>query len=177
MTDIEKAKQFMKEAGASGFETTMYHNDASPRPEVGQVIQASLAKIGIKVNLNKMVGAQLMPLYRAQKTDLFLGGWGPDYNDPHTNAQPFADHTSKQLAYRNAYENEKTAQMIQDAGVEMDDGKRIALYQAANKIIQEEGPFAFLYQRLFLHAVRNNIQDLKVGPNPQMTKLYTVTKK
>jgi peptide/nickel transport system substrate-binding protein len=176
-TDIEKAKQLMKEAGISGFETTLYHNDATPRPEVGQVIQASLAKIGIKVILNKMVGSQLMPLYRAQKTDLFLGGWGPDYNDPHTNAQPFADHTSKQLAYRNAYENEKTAKLIQDAGVEMDDAKRIAMYQAANKIIQEEGPFAFLYQQLFLHAVRNNVQDLKVGPNPQLTKLYTVTKK
>jgi peptide/nickel transport system substrate-binding protein len=176
-TDIEKAKQLMKEAGVSGFETTMYHNDASPRPEVAQVIQASLAKIGIKVNLNKMVGSQLMPLYRAQKTDLFLGGWGPDYNDPHTNAQPFADHTSKQLAYRNAYENDKTAKMIQDAGQEMDDGKRIAMYQAANKIIQEEGPFAFLYQRMFLHAVRNTVQDLKVGPNPQLTKFYTVTKK
>jgi len=155
----------------------MYHNDASPRPEVAQVIQASLAKIGIKVALNKMVGSQLMPLYRAQKTDLFLGGWGPDYNDPHTNAQPFADHTAKQIAYRNAYENDKTAKLIQDAGVEMDDAKRIAMYQAANKIIQEEGPYAFLYQRLFLHAVRNNIQDLKVGPNPQLTKFYTVTKK
>lgn len=176
-TDIEKAKQLMKEAGVSGFETTMYHNDASPRPEVAQVIQASLAKINIKVNLNKMVGSQLMPLYRAQKTDLFLGGWGPDYNDPHTNAQPFADHTSKQLAYRNAYENDNTAKLIQDAGVEMDDGKRIAMYQAANKVIQEEGPFAFLYQRMFLHAVRNNVQDLKVGPNPQLTKFYTVTKK
>lgn len=176
-TDIEKAKQLMREAGVSGFETTLYHIEASPRPEVAQVIQASLAKIGIKVNLNKMVGSQLMPLYRAQKTDLFLGGWGPDYNDPHTNAQPFADHTSKQLAYRNAYENDKLAKMILDAGVEMDDGKRIAAYQAANKILQEEGPFAFLYQRMFLHAVRNSVQDLKVGPNPQLTKFYTVTKK
>jgi peptide/nickel transport system substrate-binding protein len=176
-TDIDKAKQLMKEAGVSGFETNLYHNDATPRPEVGQVIQASLAKIGIKVTLNKMVGSQLMPLYRAQKTDLFLGGWGPDYNDPHTNAQPFADPTAKQLAYRNAYENEQTAKMIQDAGVEMDEAKRIALYQAANKIIQEDGPFAFLYQQLAQHAVRNTVQDLKVGPNPAMTKLYTVTKK
>jgi peptide/nickel transport system substrate-binding protein len=176
-TDIEKAKQLMKDAGVSGFETNLYHNDATPRPEVGQVIQASLAKIGIKVTLNKMVGSQLMPLYRAQKTDLFLGGWGPDYNDPHTNAQPFADHTSKQLAYRNAYENDKLAKMITDAGVEMDEGKRITMYQAANKILQEEGPFAFLYQQVAQHAVRNNVQDLKVGPNPQMTKLYTVTKK
>jgi peptide/nickel transport system substrate-binding protein len=176
-TDIDKAKQLMKEASVSGFETNLFHNDETPRPEVGQVIQASLAKIGIKVTLNKMVGSQLMPLYRAQKTDLFLGGWGPDYNDPHTNAQPFADHTAKQLAYRNAYENEQTAKMIQDASVEMDDGKRIALYQAANRIIQEDGPFAFLYQQLFQHAVRSSVQDLKVGPNPQMTKLYTVTKK
>ena len=176
-TDIEKAKQLMNEAGVSGFETNLYHNDNTPRPEVAQVIQASLAKIGIKVTLNKMVGSQLMPLYRAQKTDLFLGGWGPDYVDPNTNAQPFADHTSKQLAYRNAYENEKLAKMIQDAGQEMDDGKRIALYQAANKILQEEGPFAFLYQQVAQHAVRNNVQDLKVGPNPQMTKFYTVTKK
>jgi peptide/nickel transport system substrate-binding protein len=176
-TDIEKAKQLMKEAGVSGFETNLYHNNNTPRPEVAQVIQASLAKIGIKVTLNQMVGSQLMPLYRAQKTDLFLGGWGPDYNDPHTNAQPFADHTSKQLAYRNAYENDQTAKMVQDAGVEMDDGKRIALYQAANKILQEEGPFAFLYQQVSQHAVRNNVQDFKVGPNPQMTKLYTVAKK
>jgi peptide/nickel transport system substrate-binding protein len=90
---------------------------------------------------------------------------------------PFADHTAKQLAYRNAYENEQTAKMIQDAGQEMDDGKRIALYHAANKIIQEDGPFAFLYQQLTQHAVRNNIQDFKIGPNPQLTKLYTVTKK
>jgi peptide/nickel transport system substrate-binding protein len=176
-TDIEKARQLMKEAGISGFETTLDHIDATPRPEVAQVIQASLAKIGITVTLNKLVAAQLFPKYRAQKTDLFLGGWGPDYADPHTNAQPFADHTAKQLAYRNAYENQTTAKMIQDAGQEMDDGKRIALYQAANKVIQEEGPYAFLYQRVFLHAVRNNVQDLKVGPNPQMTKLYTVTKK
>jgi hypothetical protein len=25
--------------------------------------------------------------------------------------------------------------------------------------------------------VRNSVQDLKVGPNPQLTKLYTVVKK
>jgi hypothetical protein len=30
---------------------------------------------------------------------------------------------------------------------------------------------------MFLHAVRNAVQDLKVGPNPQLTKFYTVTKK
>ena len=177
-TDPEKARQLMKEAGvAQGFETTLDHLDATPQPEVAQSIQSSLAKIGIKVQLNKMVGAQLYPKYRAQKHDLILGAWGPDYIDPHTNAQPFADHTAKQLAYRNVYYNDQTAKMVQEAGVEMDNDKRIAIYKAANKIIQEDGPYVFLYQPLYLHAVRNTVQGFLPGSNLQLTKLYPVSKR
>lgn len=177
-TDLEKARQLMKEAGvAQGFETTLDHLDATPQPEVAQSIQSTLAKIGIKVQINKMVGAQLYPKYRAQKHDMILGAWGPDYIDPHTNAQPFADHTAKQLAYRNVYYNDQTAKMVQEAGVEMDNDKRIAIYQAANKIIQEDGPYVFLYQPLYLHAVRNTVQGFLPGSNLQLTKLYPVSKR
>jgi peptide/nickel transport system substrate-binding protein len=176
-TNAEKARQLMKEAGvANGFETTLDLADQTPYPEVGQAIQNSLAKIGIKVQINKMVGAQLYPKYRAQKHDMILGAWGPDYSDPHTNAQPFADYKANQLVYRNMYYNEDTSKMIQDAGQEMDNDKRLALYQAANKIIQEDGPFVFLYQPLFEHAVRNNIQGFMPGPTFALTKLYPVSK-
>jgi peptide/nickel transport system substrate-binding protein len=177
-TNLDKAWQLMKEAGVpDGFETTMDHMEATPQPEVAQAIQASLARIGIKVQLNKLVGAQLYPKYRAQKHDMILGGWGPDYPDPHTNAQPFADYKANQLAYRNVYYNDQTSKMIQDAGQEMDNDKRIAIYQAANKIIQEDGPYVFLYQLVFQHAVRNNVQNFTPGPNLQLTKLHAVTKK
>jgi peptide/nickel transport system substrate-binding protein len=177
-TDLDKARQLMKEAGvANGFETTLDFADQTPYPEVAQSIQNSLAKIGIKIQLNKMVGAQLYPKYRAQKQDMILGAWGPDYSDPHTNAQPFADYKANQLVYRNMYYNDQTSKMIQDAGVEMDNSKRIALYQAANKIIQEDGPFVFLYQPLFEHAVRTNVQGFMPGPTFALTKLYPVSKK
>lgn len=177
-TDLEKARQLMKEAGyAQGFETTLDHMDATPQPELAQSIQSSLAKIGIKVQINKMVGAQLYPKYRAQKHDMILGAWGPDYIDPHTNAQPFADYKANQLAYRNMYYNDQTSKMVQDAGVEMDHEKRIALYKEANKIIQEDGPYVFLYQPLYLHAVRNDIQGFLPGSNLQLTKLYPVSKR
>ena len=177
-TDLDRARQLMKEAGfAQGFETTLDHLDATPQPEVAQSIQSSLAKIGIKIQINKMVGAQLYPKYRAQKHDMILGAWGPDYIDPHTNAQPFADYKANQLAYRNMYYNDQTSKMVQDAGQEMDNEKRIALYQAANKIIQEDGPYVFLYQPLYLHAVRNTVQGFLPGSNLQLTKLYPVGKK
>ena len=44
--------------------------------------------IGIKVKLNKLVSAQLWPKYRAQKRELIMARWGPDYIDPPTPIDP-----------------------------------------------------------------------------------------
>jgi len=177
-TNYEKARQLLKEAGyAKGFETSMDHGDQTPNPEIAQVIQNSLAKVGIKVKLNKLISAQLWPKYRAQKHDLILARWGPDYVDPHTNAQPFADYKAKQLAYRNMYYNDQTSKLIQDASREMDDDKRIALYQEANRIIQNEGPYAFLFQPKYEHAVQNNTENVYPAPSFDLWKLYPINKK
>ncbi|UCE53993.1 MAG: ABC transporter substrate-binding protein [Desulfobacterales bacterium] len=175
--DLEKARQLLKEAGyPDGFEITMDHGDQTPNPEIAQAIQNSLARVGIKVKLNKLISAQLWPKYRAQKHELILARWGPDYVDPHTNAQPFADYKAKQLCWRNVYYNDATSGLIQQAGQEMDNDKRIALYQKANTIIQQEGPYAMLFQPMYEHAVRNNIKDVYVAPMFDLWKLYTVRK-
>jgi peptide/nickel transport system substrate-binding protein len=177
-TDLEKAKALLKEAGyPDGFEVTMNHGDQTPNPAVAQVIQNSLARIGVKVKLNKLISAQLWPTYRAQKHELILARWGPDYIDPHTNAQPFADHKAKQLAWRNVFYNDQASSLIQKAGVEMDNAKRISLYQQANNLIQAEGPYAFLFQPLYQHAVRKNIMNFYAAPTFSLWKIYSVDKK
>jgi peptide/nickel transport system substrate-binding protein len=176
--DLEKARQLLKEAGyPDGFAISMDHGDQTPNPEIAQVLQNSLARVGIKVKLNKLISAQLWPKYRAQKHELILARWGPDYVDPHTNAQPFADYKAKQLCWRNAYYNDETSQLIQEAGQEMDNAKRIGLYQKANKIIQTEGPYAMLYQSMYQHAVRSNIGEVYAAPQFDLWKLYPITKK
>ena len=58
----------------------------------------------------------------------------------------------------------------------MDNAKRISLYQQANQIIQQEGPYAMLFQPMYEHAVRNNIKDVYVAPMFDLWKLYTVRK-
>jgi peptide/nickel transport system substrate-binding protein len=175
--DLAKARRLLQEAGfADGFAISMDHGDQTPNPEIAQALQNSLARVGIRVKLNKLVSAQLWPKYRAQKHELILARWGPDYVDPHTNAQPFADHTAKQLCWRNAYYNDETAALIQQAGQEMDDAKRIALYREANRIIQTEGPYVMLYQPMYEHAVRNNIGAVYAAPTFDLWKLYPVTK-
>jgi peptide/nickel transport system substrate-binding protein len=175
--DLEKGRELLKLAGvADGFEISMDHGDQTPFPEIAQALQNSLAEIGIKVKLNKLISAQLWPKYRAQKHELILARWGPDYIDPHTNAQPFADYKAKQLCWRNVYFNNQTSKLIQDASQEMDNDRRIQLYQEANAIIQEDGPYAFLIQPLYQHAVRNNIGGFYAGPSFDLWKLYPITK-
>jgi peptide/nickel transport system substrate-binding protein len=101
--DLAKARLLLKEAGyPDGFTISMDHGDQTPNPEIAQALQNSLARVGIKVKLNKLISSQLWPKYRAQKHELILARWGPDYVDPHTNAQPFADYKAKQLCWRNA---------------------------------------------------------------------------
>lgn len=176
--DIAKAKSLMKAAGyGDGFSVEMDTGDQTPNPELAEATQAALAKIGIKVKINKLVSAQLWPKYRAQKHQLIMARWGPDYNDPQTNAQPFADYTAKQLAWRNTYYNDETAKLINMAGQEMDQDKRIALYQKANDIIQDDGPYVFLFQPLYQYGVRDNVVGFFPPPSFDLWKLYTISKK
>ena len=59
----------------------------------------------------------------------------------------------------------------------MDNDKRIALYQEANRIIQQEGPYVMLFQPMYEHAVRNNISNFTAAPTFDLWKLYPITKK
>ena len=177
-TDVEKAKALMKEAGyEGGIELELSHGDQTPFPELAQALQNALAKIGIKVKLEKLVTSQLWPKYRAQKHQLLLARWGPDYIDPHTNAQPFADYKAKQLCWRNVYYNDETSALIEQASQEMDNDKRIALYQKANDIIQADGPYAFIMQPMYEHAVRNNVEGFYAAPSFDLWRLYPISKK
>ncbi|MGI9336139.1 MAG: ABC transporter substrate-binding protein [Gammaproteobacteria bacterium] len=175
--DLDKAKALLAEAGyADGFEVSLDTGEQTPNPELSQILQGSLASIGVKVRINQLVSAQLWPKYRAQEHELIMARWGPDYNDPHTNAQPFADHTVKQLSWRNEYYNDETAQLIAAAGTEMDDAKRIDYYVKANEIIQEDGPYIFLFQPLYQYGVRNNVKDFYPPPSFSLWRLFTVSK-
>ena len=56
--------------------------NTSPCMEIAQAMQASLAKAGIKVELIPGDGKQILTKYRARNHDIYIGQWGPDYQDP-----------------------------------------------------------------------------------------------
>lgn len=183
--DIEKAKKLLAEAGyADGFEVELIVRNASIRIDTAKSIQTTFAKAGIKVNLLPVDGKQALTIYRARKHELFFGGWGPDYQDPNTNADTFAknldnsdDAKSKPVAWRNAYDPKGMTQETLAALLESDAAKRAEMYVALQKEHQKSAPFAFMIQEQEVAGVSNKVEGYILGPSFDSNSYHDVVKK
>src|SRR3984885_15336704 len=75
--DLDKARAFLKEAGMpDGFSTTFSFNvgQASPAEPMSALVKESLAKIGIKVDIQKLPDAQMSTQINEKKLPFFTEG-------------------------------------------------------------------------------------------------------
>ena len=126
--DVAKAKELLAKAGLpDGFKVTMDTRNNSPTKDIAQAIQATMAQAGIEIEIIPADNKQTLTKYRARQHDIYIGQWGPDYQDPHTNAETFAmnvdnkdDAKSKTLAWRNAWDIPEMTAETQAAVLERD---------------------------------------------------------
>lgn len=157
--DINKAKKLMADAGyANGFEVEIVTNESEIRRAEAVVVQSNLADIGIKSNIVVMQAAQMYDKYRNQGLQMIVAGWGIDYPDADALAKPFADYTVKQLAWRNAWLDDKAAAMTAAAGKEINEKKREQIYIDLVQYWQANGPFAMLYQPIEYWGIRKDVK-------------------
>ena len=84
-TDVAKAKALLVEAGhPNGFETTFSFelSNATIGEPVSLLVQEGLAKIGIKVSINKVPGGQLGTLLNRKEVPFFFEGSAAFLSDP-----------------------------------------------------------------------------------------------
>jgi peptide/nickel transport system substrate-binding protein len=150
--DPEKAKALLKEAGKpNGFEFefltfTGICGAGVPCSDLAAKIQSDLAKIGLKANIKQIVQSEGLKIYRAQKAQMILAQWSPDFPDPDGNATPMSDYAAKSLAWRNSWNSEAAGKLAQAAALETNTAKRGALYKQLTELVLDQGPFAVLYQ-------------------------------
>ena len=183
--DPEKAKELLAAAGVpEGMEIEVGVREAQERIEIAQSLQNSLAAAGIKMNITVGTAKQILARYRARELDVYLGAWGPDYPDPHTNAGTFAynpDNSDEAgatglLAWRNSWDTGGLTEMTAAAVVEGDRDKREKMYHEIQAKFQETSPFAVMFQKIEQTGRAENVQNLNLGGAITAVSYWPVTK-
>ncbi len=183
--DVAKAKALLAKAGhPDGFKVTIDMRTIQPVQGITEAIQQTLKRAGIELEILPGDGKQTLTKYRARTHDIYIGQWGADYWDPHTNADTFArnpdnadDAKSKPLAWRNAWDIPELTKKSDAAALERDGTKRARMYQEIQAEFRRTGPFVMLYQQVEVAAYRANVDGLKIGPTSDSTYLFNVSKR
>ena len=182
--NVEKAKALLEEAGVDGLELTVGVREAQERLEIAQSFQNNAAEAGITLNLTVGTGKQILGQYRARELDIYLGAWGPDYPDPHTNAGTFAYNPDNSLeakatgllAWRNSWDTGDLTEKTAAAVVENDTAKRAALYEEIQAGFRDTSPFVIMAQQIEQNAMQDDVTNFSSGQAITAASYWQVTK-
>ncbi len=182
--DVDKAKALLAKAGLpNGFKVTIDMRTTQPVQGITEAIQQTAKRAGIDIEILPGDGKQTLTKYRARTHDIYIGAWGADYWDPHTNADTFArnpsnadDAKSKPLAWRNAWDIPDMTKKADAAVLERDGGKRTTMYGDMQAEFRKDSPFVLLFQQTEVAAMRSEVQGLRLGPTSDATFMFKVSK-
>jgi peptide/nickel transport system substrate-binding protein len=167
--DVEGAKALLQKAGVSDVNLELLVPEgAAPGgaqwSDLAAKLQSDWAQIGVTVNIKQVTQADLLTSYRAQKGQLVLILWGPDFADPDTNVTPFTDINAHAIAFRNSWDDATIAAKAKEAALMTDATAREAAYKEITEYVLHNGPYAVLYQPASLFGVRNTVQGFDWNP-------------
>ena len=182
--DPAKAKELLTAAGyPDGFSIDLDAPNFAPFTNMAQSVQSTMAQGGIKVNI---VSAEMKPLltkYRARQHQMLMVYWGPDYMDPHTNADGFVTNNDNSdgasghpLAWRNTWQDKDLVAAVGAAASERDETKRMQDYIDLQKKVLDVGSYIIMFQATAQRADRANVQGFVQGPSADVTYYNLTTK-
>ena len=182
--NVEKAKELLASAGAEGMELEVGVREAQERIEIAQTLQNTFAQAGITLNITVGTAKQILARYRSRELDVYLGAWGPDYPDPHTNAGTFAFNPDNSdaanatglLAWRNSWDTGGLTEKVAAAVVENDRDVRSKMYADIQAQFRDTAPFAVMFQKIEQTAQRDNVQNVNLGGATTAVSYWPITK-
>lgn len=173
--DLEKARALLAEAGYSGGLTLGYlYSPIYPEWEqIGLALQAQLAAIGIRLELEPFAYATMRAMLDEGDFDIAVGNWSPDFADPYMFMNYWFDSANGGLpGNRSFYSNPTVDDLIRRAAVSTDIDERTQLYQEAQRIIIDEAAYVYLYQKGYRVAMRDNVQGYVF--NPMLLDIFNI---
>ncbi len=164
--DVDKAKSLLAAAGyPNGFTTNLItvSGDAAGQAEA-VVIKASLAKIGITVNIESY---ELVTAYGKEKTGNYGIGeryWTNDIIDPDEVVTFGVDVTAGSSSFDTYWSDPSAAQLTNQARSETDPAKRAAMYAQIQQIVNTQVPYLPLVYPPYRYASGKWVHGFNVSP-------------
>ncbi len=156
--DLAKAR-----ATATGFSFTLKTANSQDAIQIGQLIQAQLAKAGITVNVLPEEFGKLTLETRVQhQFEAALSGWSGRI-DPDGNMYAFW-HTGGSFN-DGRYSNPQVDQLLDQARATTDQAQRKQLYQQAQKIIVGDVGYVFVYDQVVPQISSKKVQNFTLIPD------------
>lgn len=120
-------------------------------------IASQLQEIGIEVQLEVMQPNLLREQMSNSKADFFWATWIGDYPDAESYLSLFYSKNTAPPNYTR-FKNAAYDRLYEESMLEHDEGKRIAQYQAMDRLIVEEAPCVPLFYDEVMHFVQNRVK-------------------
>ena len=161
--DLEQAKQLVKQSKyASGAEVLLLSNNSGIDPRQAEMVQAQLAKIGIKVNIELADSPTFRRRWLQERQwDLVQIQWDADL-DPDETLYPELHSTEAWNAGK--WVNADFDKMVEGARSENDFKKRKKYYEEAVRLIVEDAPVVILLHMNELKVFHKYVKGFQMIP-------------
>jgi peptide/nickel transport system substrate-binding protein len=164
--DVTKAKQLLSEGGfPNGFSTNLItvSGDAAGQAEA-VVIKDSMAKIGIKVNIESYEQVTAYDKVRTGKYGMAERYWTNDIIDPDEVVTFGVDVKAGSNSFDTFWDSPQAAKLAKDARSESDNGKREQMYQQIQQLVADEVPYLPVDYAPYRYASGKWVTGFKVSP-------------
>ena len=167
----EKSKALLKEAGLpDGFETDLWTMPVE-RPympngkKLGEMMQADLAKVGIKVKLVTFDWPIYLEKSKKGEHSMLQMGWTGDNGDPDNFLNVLLSCSAVAAGgNRSRWCNKEFDDLIQKARLTTKVEERSKLYAKAQEIFKREAPWVTVAHSVVFKTMAKNVQGYKLDP-------------
>lgn len=167
--DPQQARELLKQSkygGPEGLPPIVYTNGG-----IGSYISSSVAatvemweqNLGVNLTVENIeYNFYNQQIYSGNHGQIFGGGWCADYPDPENFADVLFHSGSKQN--NSGYSNPALDALLEQARIEQDVTKRIAMYQQAEQMIVDDAPVLFTTHSLSYELVQPYVKGYVFTP-------------
>jgi len=112
------------------------------KSDVCVIAQEQLAKIGIKVNVEKVEWTSLVKQLQSKDFDACVNGWSTSY---YIDPTPIFHSSSTDLFNFISYNNPEIDRLIESGRVEMDRSKSAEIWKNFHELVYKDQPYTFLF--------------------------------